>query len=305
MGNTKPVGVAYSDPDLESATISGSLTVAGNEISGTEFGYLDGLTAGTVTASKAVVVDANKDIASFRNLTVTGNIVTGATTLSETDLAKIDGITNGTQAAGKAVVADANVNIGAVKATSLSIGTSGAEVALAATVAELNQAADISAQNTMAAGVGFAGTGTLYKPAVVKHGDIIETRILIDLTGTQSSTTDLDIIGNSGVSHIGQITAALNGTILGGTMTCLEAPTGGIADIDLYFATEGTGAFDGAIGDLAETALITAGGNWTLGLVKPIAADPAANSYLYLTSGAGGTAAAYTAGRFLIKLFGY
>ena len=32
-------------------------------------GTLDGVTAGTVTASKAVVVDANKDIASFRNVT--------------------------------------------------------------------------------------------------------------------------------------------------------------------------------------------------------------------------------------------
>lgn len=43
----------------------------GAEITATEVQYLDGLTIGTVTASKAVVVDANKDIGDFRNLDVT------------------------------------------------------------------------------------------------------------------------------------------------------------------------------------------------------------------------------------------
>lgn len=174
---------------------------------------------------------------------------------------------------------------------------------LNASVTELNQAADLSAQ-VMTAGAGFAGTGTVYKVSVVRHGDIVKTELLIDLTGAASSTTDLDIIGTSGVSHIGQITAALNGTCLGGKMTCLEVPAGGIADIDLYAATEGTGAFDGGIGALVETAIVTAGGSWTLGLSKPFIADVAANKYLYLTGGAAGTAATYTAGRFLIELWG-
>ena len=35
---------------------------------------LDGITAGTVAASKAVVVDSNKDAASFRNVTLTGTL---------------------------------------------------------------------------------------------------------------------------------------------------------------------------------------------------------------------------------------
>jgi hypothetical protein len=46
-------------------------------LSGTEFSQLDGITAGTVTASKAVVVDASKDAAAFRNVTVT-NLDAGA-----------------------------------------------------------------------------------------------------------------------------------------------------------------------------------------------------------------------------------
>jgi hypothetical protein len=74
----------------------------------TELTGLDGITPGTVTASKALVVDANKDLASLRHLTLTGNLVVGATTISETDIAKIDGITNGSPTASKAVVLDAN-----------------------------------------------------------------------------------------------------------------------------------------------------------------------------------------------------
>ena len=51
-----------------------SLTVGDAAISEAELEMLDGITAGTVAASKAVVVDANKDIASFRNITLTGEL---------------------------------------------------------------------------------------------------------------------------------------------------------------------------------------------------------------------------------------
>lgn len=51
------------------ATKPGTL---GNDLTGTEVSYLDGLTAGTVSASKAVVVDSNKDATGFRNISATG-----------------------------------------------------------------------------------------------------------------------------------------------------------------------------------------------------------------------------------------
>jgi hypothetical protein len=158
-----------------------------------------------------------------------------------------------------------------------------------------------------APGAGISGgTGTVFKSSVVRIGDIIRTTILIDLTGLASSTTDLDIIGQgTGPAYLGQITAAKNGTILSGRMICLEAPSGGVADIDLYSAVEATGVFDGGIAALTETALVTAGGSWTLSTMKGLGAIPAANEYLYLTGGAGGTAATYTAGKFLIELDGY
>lgn len=162
---------------------------------------------------------------------------------------------------------------------------------------------------TLATGAGAGitgGTGTIYKTSVEKLGGIIKTSIYIDLTGLASSTTDLDIIGvGASAAHIGRITAAQNGTIEAIRMTCLELPAGGADDIDLYAATEGTGVFDGGIAALTETALITAGGAWANGTVKGSVAVPAADQYLYLTGGEAGTAATYTAGKFLIELFGY
>ena len=47
---------------------------AGTELTGTEITYLDGLTTGTVTASKAMVVDSSKNIASLNNLSMLGDL---------------------------------------------------------------------------------------------------------------------------------------------------------------------------------------------------------------------------------------
>ena len=69
--------------------IFGALTVGSAAISEAELEMLDGLTGGTVTASKAVVVDGNKDIASFRNVTLTGEL--DAATLDISGDADIDG----------------------------------------------------------------------------------------------------------------------------------------------------------------------------------------------------------------------
>lgn len=151
-----------------------------------------------------------------------------------------------------------------------------------------------------------SGTGTVFKSSVQRVGGIIKTSLLIDLTGLGASTTDLDIIGNgAGAAYLGQITASKNGTILTGRMTCLEVPAGAADDVDLYSATEATGVFDAGIGTLAETALITAGGAWSLGLTKGFSAVPAANQYLYLCGGEAAANGTYTAGKFLIELEGY
>lgn len=157
----------------------------------------------------------------------------------------------------------------------------------------------------MTAGAGISAAET-YKSGAFKTGSLITSSIMIDLTGLVGAATDLDIIGNTGgtaSANFGQVTAARNGALVGGRVTCLEVPAGGTADIDFYSATESTGAQDAGVATLTETALITAGGAWTSGAVKGMTALPAANEYLYVVCGtaAGGT---YSAGKFLIELFG-
>ena len=162
--------------------------------------------------------------------------------------------------------------------------------------------------NTMPveAGTGITtGSGTIYRSSVQRVGGIITTRILIDLTGLRS-TGGADIIGVNGtalVCHIGQITAARNGTILTGSMECFEAPAGGDPDINVHSATEGTGVEDGAIADLTETLLVNAG-DATTGSKVYFTGVPAADEFLYLTTGAA-TDADYTAGKLFIELMGY
>jgi hypothetical protein len=148
-----------------------------------------------------------------------------------------------------------------------------------------------------------AGSGTIYKSSVKRDGGLIITRIDIDLTGLTSPAAG-DILGTAGVCHIGYIDPAVCGTILGGTMYCAEAPTGGEPDIDLYSATVGTGAYDAAITSLVETA-VTNAGTLSLGTTGHVIADSisAASPYLYLV-GVGADADAYTAGRLLITLTG-
>jgi len=191
-------------------------------------------------------------------------------------------------------VADASGNL-------LQAGTT-----IVSTAAEIDQASDLSAQDSMVPGAGFIGSGGVLESAVVQHGGIIKTEIIIDLTGAACTSGNLDILGTSGVSYIGQVTAAKNGTtLMAGQITCLETPATGVDDIDLYSATEATGAAGSGAAALTETALLSKGGSWSASVTPTImTALPAANEYLYLTAGDAGTAATYTAGRFLIELWG-
>lgn len=178
-----------------------------------------------------------------------------------------------------------------------------AAMGVTATASELNGGADVSAQDQMAASTVMAATLASYDSAVVPEGGIKKTTIVLDLTGAKSTTTENDIIGDTGACHIGQITTAVNGAILGGRMTCLEVPTTGVTDIDLAQASVATGAYDADVTALTNYAsLIASGGAWALGTTKyfgPVTAD----YYLYLAAGAAGTPGTYGAGIFMLELF--
>jgi len=73
-------GALTSTGDLDvTGTITGdtSLTLDTTTITTAEIGVLDGVTPGTATASKALVLDASKDIGTIRNLTIDGIFTDG------------------------------------------------------------------------------------------------------------------------------------------------------------------------------------------------------------------------------------
>ena len=107
--------------DLGSATrpwrklyLSGGTLVVGDaEISGTEIAQLDGVTAGTATASKAVILDASKGITGLGTVGMTTLSLGGTTiTASATELNYVDGVTGNIQ-----TQIDANTTLANTKAS--------------------------------------------------------------------------------------------------------------------------------------------------------------------------------------------
>ncbi|GMF23571.1 unnamed protein product [Phytophthora lilii] len=76
----------------------------------TDVSYLSGVMAGTATASKVLVLDASKNIATINSLTAT-SITFGTRTLSNTEAAYLTSITAGTATASKAIVLDASKDV--------------------------------------------------------------------------------------------------------------------------------------------------------------------------------------------------
>ena len=128
-----------SQPNITSIGTLTNITIGSNTLSNTEAAYLTSITEGTASASKALVVDANKDITSIRYLTATQltgtlqtaaqpnitsigtltNLTIGSNTLSNTEAAYLTSITAGTASASKALILDSSTNITGIN----SIGT--------------------------------------------------------------------------------------------------------------------------------------------------------------------------------------
>jgi hypothetical protein len=197
--------------------VAGNLTVGGNltlgsgaELSEAELEMLDGITAGTVAASKAVVVDANKDIASFRNITLTGELDAGSLDVS------------------------GNVDIdGTLETDALSI----ASTAVTATAAELNY-------NDTGAAV---GTVVASKTVTVDANKDVSSFRNITLTG-ELDAGSLDVSGDADIDGTLEADAmTLNGTAITTVATLstgisngnLPVFTSGVADDD-FLRVNGT-----------------------------------------------------------------
>ena len=206
------------------------------------------------------------------------DILNAVDLLSSTEAGYIDGVTAGATAASKAVVLDSGGD-----------ATSGPVI--------------LSDLPTVA-GVGITGAADNFASGVVRVGTLYKTTIVVDIDGLNCGGAVNDIIGKDGadVAHLGQITAARNGTIFAGLLTCLEAPTTGDPDINLYAADEATGVEDTLVTDLTEHQLCNSG-DLAAGTTVTLTDMPDADEYLYLACGTS-TAGLYYAGIILIELWG-
>ena len=130
-----------------------------------------------------------------------------------------------------------------------------------------DQIRSFAAANAVGGGFDAAAKSTIHISKV--NGEIITT-ILVDLQGLVVSGTVLDVIGenDTAASYLTSITTTKNGIVY-----------------------------------------IAAGGAWTAGMYKATTAgtdfSALVGDYLYLSNGSGAnTGGTYTAGKFIIKLFG-
>jgi len=182
---------------------SGNLFQAGTALpTNAQLAAIAGVTAGTVAASKAIVVDANSH---FDNAKVT-NLYIGASG-SETQVTATAAQLNtttataGTVTASKAIVVDANSHFDNAKVTNLYIGASGSETQVTATAAQLNTT------------TATAGTNTASKALVVDASNRIDNIILtggvssrFSFGSEQSAGTISMRVKNSAVASAGAYT---------------------------------------------------------------------------------------------------
>ena len=240
------------------ATVGG-ITIGSAVINEAELETIDGITAGTVAASKAVVVDSNKDIGSFRNVTLTGEL--DAATLDISGNADIDGTTNlDAVDIDGAVQVDATITVGAddqgydiifygdTASANLTWDTSADDLilnggaglivpdgqltlgstALAATAAELNVLDGVT-----------AGTVAASKGVVVDANKDIGSFRNVTLTGELDAAT-LDISGNADIDGTTNLDAVdIDGAVqIDATVTVGVDDTG--YDVKFFGATSGS-----------------------------------------------------------------
>lgn len=130
-------------PDGITASAGEINTLDGITATVTELNKNAGVTAGTVSAGKVVVAGSSKDV---DTLDIIAPKINGtALTATAAELNKAHTITAGTAAASKYLLLDSNKAVDALRTASLLLGTSGSEVAVTATAAELNVLHSVSA----------------------------------------------------------------------------------------------------------------------------------------------------------------
>jgi len=231
-----------------------------------------GVTAGTVSASKGVLVDGNKDITGFRNITLSGELTLGSgAVINEAELEAIDGVTAGTVAASKAVVVDSNKDAasfrnitltGELDAGSLDVsGDADIDGTLEADAMTLNGTA-ITATATLDTGISNNNvpkftSGVADNDFLRVDGTAIEGRsaseVLSDIAAAPAAGSSN--IVTTGALNSGSITSGFGAIDNGSSaITTTGTITGGVVDVDGLTCSgtatiEGTSTFGTSSGD--------------------------------------------------------
>ena len=287
-----PISIGHSTSEVtinDNLTITGTLTLgSGAELAESELEMLDGITAGTIAASKAVVVDGNKDAASFRNVTLTGEL--DAATLDISGNADIDGTTNlDAVDIDGAVQIDNTVTVG-VDDTGYDVkffgATSGAYMLWDESTDDLVLAGaaklylydagggEYISSSGSALTIASGGTAWELPAADGSDGQLLKTDGSgnLDWTTVSGTITALNNQTANRVTTIGSTTTELDGeanlTFDGTTLTATALTVDDVA-VDGKVVT--------MTGSASDTAVFTAGTHGTLSIVTTDAAAAAAN----------------------------
>lgn len=201
---------------------------AGTDISTTELGYIDAVTAGTVSASKALVVDANKSISGLANET----FIAGTATIAPINLVAGTNLTTPTAGA---VEFDGNAFYATSQASSRQVVDAEQYIIQAADSAADNNA---GLDSSSAAAVFTTNNGAITLVAGKTY--LFEGQYLLTNTGTTSHTwasafggtatfnaagTSYVVFGNSGTTANTPATGGLTGFFTGSALSTAVVTT--------------------------------------------------------------------------------
>jgi|TARA_R100000149_G_scaffold47585_1_gene19265 cytoskeletal protein CcmA (bactofilin family) len=248
----------------EAHTSSGSLPLTTNTNSSKYTLILEsafsGVTAGTVSASKGVLVDSNKDITGFRNVTLSGNLTLGSgAVINEAELEAIDGVTAGTVAASKAVVVDSNKDAASFRNITLTGELDAGSLDVSGD-ADIDGTLETDALSINGTAVTATGAELNYSDTGAAVGTVVASKVVtadankdvasfrnITLTG-ELDAGSLDVSGDADIDGTLEADAiTLNGTAITATATLdtgisnnnVPKFTSGVADND-FLRVDGT-----------------------------------------------------------------
>jgi len=189
--------------------VSGTITIGNAAITEAELEQIDGITAGTVIASKALVADANIDITGGRNITISGEL--DAATLDISGNADIDGTTNL-----DAVDIDGAVQIDAT--VSVGVDDQGYDVKFFGDTASAYMLWDTSVDDLI-----LGGAARVVVPA---------GQLVLGSTAVSSTAAELNVVDMSASSSTSGQLLTSNGT--GSVATWQDAPQG-VSNSKLFY----------------------------------------------------------------------